>query len=393
MRDAEGQRPQAKEEGKPPLPAHPQEEKKGGPPTAGRGGRGQGTLQQGPKGGKEEVQVLTEELNRRGLAYVWGLMGLPGGLAHIMIDSGDLVGDVVSEEFAQQANLAGEPCRKEIETAAAASKMQIIGRCYPIKLRIAGIRTSFEIQPLIVRGMKNAVNLGQLFLSRHNAHLTFTEGKVSLQIGGSEVYLEEKGYSGLDGRADSTPAAAGSYDRVPPGGREDRDQGRAEARESTRPVLFSPQERERQVVVEQPRARGWGSDRIPPGGREGRDQGPAEAREGAWTALLSPQERERLLGWPRVRGRGSPSHLRRSISEADCVICPLEGAPTERREHGQERRGDWDPRRERAEENRRRERERSRERLRVARGRGPGWPCLAEREAAARQRRVVPRRG
>ena len=27
----------------------------------------------------------------------------------------------------------------------------------------------------------------------------------------------------------------------------------------------------------------------------------------------------------------------------------------------------------------------------AARGRGPGWPCLAEREAAARQRRVVPR--
>ena len=40
---------------------------------------------------------------------------------------------------------------------------------------------------------ENAVNLGQLFLSPNSAHLTFTEGKVSLQIGGSEVYLEEKG--------------------------------------------------------------------------------------------------------------------------------------------------------------------------------------------------------
>ena len=40
--------------------------------------------------------MLTEELNRRGLAYVWGLMGLPGSLARIMIDSGNLVGDVVS---------------------------------------------------------------------------------------------------------------------------------------------------------------------------------------------------------------------------------------------------------------------------------------------------------
>ena len=67
--------------------------------------------------------MLTEELNRRGLAYVWGLMGLPGGLACIMIDSGNLVGDVVSEEIARQANLAGKPCQKEIETTAAEGKM------------------------------------------------------------------------------------------------------------------------------------------------------------------------------------------------------------------------------------------------------------------------------
>ena len=102
--------------------------------------------------------MLTEELNRRGLAYVWGLMGLPGWLARIMIDSGNLVGDVVSEEFARQANLAGEPCQKEIETAAAAGKMQIIGRCYPVKLRIAGIGAPFEIQPWVVRGMKTTLS-------------------------------------------------------------------------------------------------------------------------------------------------------------------------------------------------------------------------------------------
>ena len=97
-----------------PCWVHQPEEKKGGLPAAGRGGRGQGAPQQGPKGGEEEVQVLTEELNRRGLAYVWGLMGLPGGLACIMIDSGNLVGDVVSEEFAQQANLAGESGRRTL---------------------------------------------------------------------------------------------------------------------------------------------------------------------------------------------------------------------------------------------------------------------------------------
>ena len=189
--------------------------------------------------------MLTKELNNRGLAYVWGLMGLPGSLARIMIDSGNLVGDVVSEDFAWQANLAGEACRKEIETTATASKMQIIRRCYPVKLGIAGIGTSFDIQPWIAQGMKNAVNLGQQFLSRNEAQLTFTEGKVSLRVGGGEVYLEEKGYSRIDGRADEAPAAAGSWDRVP-----------------------------------------------------------QEEREGTWTALLPPRERQRLLGrQPRVDSR------------------------------------------------------------------------------------------
>ena len=61
-----------------------------------------------PEGENGGVQVLTEELNRRGLANVWGLIGVPGHLARIMIDSGNLVGDVVSEEFACQANLGGE---------------------------------------------------------------------------------------------------------------------------------------------------------------------------------------------------------------------------------------------------------------------------------------------
>ena len=156
-----------------------------------------------------------------------------------------------SGEFARQANLASEACQKEIETAAAVSKMQIIGRCYPVQLRIAGIGTSFNVQPWIARGMKNAVNLGQQFLSRNAAQLTFAEGKVSLRIGGGKVCLEEKGYSGIDGRADEAPAAAGSWDRVP-----------------------------------------------------------LEERAGTWTALLPPREREWLLGrQPRVNSRRGPSHI------------------------------------------------------------------------------------
>ena len=100
---------------------------------------------------------------------------------------------------------------------------------------------------------------------------------MSLRIGGGEVYLEEKGYSGIDGRADAAPAAAaqaaGSWDGVPP-----------------------------------------------------------EEREGAWTALLPPRERERLLGRPpRVHGQGSLSHIWWPLSDSDCVICPLEEVSSHRR--------------------------------------------------------------
>ena len=66
--------------------------------------------------------------------------------------------------------------------------MQIIGRCHPVKLRIAGIETSFEIQPWIVRGMKKVVNLGQQFSSCNGAQLTFTKRQVALRVGGGEVH-------------------------------------------------------------------------------------------------------------------------------------------------------------------------------------------------------------
>ena len=87
------------------------------------------------------------------------------------------------------------------------------------------------------------------------------------------MYLKEKGYSGIDGQADKAPAAAGSWDWVPP-----------------------------------------------------------EERAGTWTALLPPRERERLLGRQlRVNNRRGPSHIRRPLSDSDCVICPLEEVSRHRR--------------------------------------------------------------
>ena len=202
---------------------------------------------------------------------------------------------MVSEEFARQANLAGEPCQKDIETAAAAGKMQIIGRCYPIRLRIAGIGTPFEIQPWIVRGMKNAVNLGQLFLSRNNAHLTFMEGKVSLQIGGGEVYLEEKGYSGIDGRVDEVPAAAGSWERAWTALLSHRERERLLGRQP-RVVICPLEEASRHRHPETERGSHLGGR---PG--EGPQTGMATGQEEPWTEI-HPRWKEPPLGGGRAAG-------------------------------------------------------------------------------------------
>ena len=86
------------------------------------------------------------------------------------------------------------------------------------------------------------------------------------------MHLEEKGYSRINGRADEAPAVTRFWDRVPP-----------------------------------------------------------EERAGPWT-VLPPWERERLLGrQPRVHSRGSPSHIRRPLSDSDCVICPLEEVSSHQR--------------------------------------------------------------
>ena len=77
------------------------------------------------------------------------------------IDSGNLVGDIVSEEFACWVGMSGEPCRRKVETAATVRMLLIVRQCKPVSLKITGIETEFEIHPWVARGMKNPINLGR----------------------------------------------------------------------------------------------------------------------------------------------------------------------------------------------------------------------------------------
>ena len=108
-----------------------------------------------------------------------------------MIDSGNTVGDLVSEEFAERLGLEGDDIRDHIAvpTAAAATTLLVVKRCRGVTARLAGIAGEFTIQPLVVRGLTHPVNLGQHFLGRHWCSLDFATGCTQLGVWGQSVQL------------------------------------------------------------------------------------------------------------------------------------------------------------------------------------------------------------
>ena len=122
----------------------------------------------------------------------------------IMIDSGNTVGDLVSEEFAGRLGLEGDKVRDHIPvpTAATATTVLVVKRCQEITTRYAGIEGEFTIRPLVVRGLTHLVNLGQHFLGRHWCSLDFAAGCTQLGVWGQSVQLMGR----LTGRA---PGAKG----------------------------------------------------------------------------------------------------------------------------------------------------------------------------------------
>ena len=128
---------------------------------------------------------------RPGPAYVWGRLGTRAEYVKIMIDSGNTVGDLVSEEFAERLGLEGDDIQDHIAvpTAAAATTLLVVKKCRGVTTRLAGIAGEFTIRPLVVRGLTHPVNLGQHFLGRHWCSLDFATGCTQLGVWGQSVQL------------------------------------------------------------------------------------------------------------------------------------------------------------------------------------------------------------
>ena len=88
------------------------------------------------------VHMLAATGNLRpGPAYVWGQLGGRAEYVKIMIDSGNTVGDLVSEEFARRLGLEGDEVRDHIAvpTAATATTVLVVRRCPEMTAQLEGI--------------------------------------------------------------------------------------------------------------------------------------------------------------------------------------------------------------------------------------------------------------
>ena len=121
---------------------------------------------------------------RLGPAYVSGCLGARAEYVKIMIDSGNTVGDLVSEEFTERLGLDGDDVQDHIAVPTAATALLVVKKCRGVTTRLAGIAGEFTIRLLVVRGLTHPVNLGQHFLGPHWCSLDFAAGCTQLGVRG-----------------------------------------------------------------------------------------------------------------------------------------------------------------------------------------------------------------
>ena len=121
------------------------------------------------------VHMMATAMGRPGPAYWWGFIGPPKTFTRVMIDSGNTVGALVSEEFAEELGLVGETFTGEIEvpTAAAANMLQVVWQCNRLQIQLARVEGEFQIHPLVVSRLTHPVNLGHHFLGQYWGSLDF----------------------------------------------------------------------------------------------------------------------------------------------------------------------------------------------------------------------------
>ncbi len=107
-----------------------------------------------------------------------------------MIDSGNLFGDLISEDFAKLLHLPITGHSKTVGTASTNGSVTILGKTKPFKLFLEGISEAVKVHPYVVKNLSHPLNLGQSFLRANNADMSFREKGVQLRIKSSSTMLD-----------------------------------------------------------------------------------------------------------------------------------------------------------------------------------------------------------
>ena len=84
------------------------------------------------------------------LAYIRGKFKSKAVIIKILIDSGNLCSDLISEKLAKQLDLhINETEKRTVGTAAKDGKIQILGRAKPMLIYLEGLKYPVIIDPLI----------------------------------------------------------------------------------------------------------------------------------------------------------------------------------------------------------------------------------------------------
>ena len=113
-------------------------------------------------------------------------------LVKALIDSGNLCADLISEELSNTLKLKIKPTTKEVGTAAASGSIKIVGRAPKLRIFIENIKKTIIVKPYVVRDLAHPMNLGQSFLRRNKAKLSFEQNGALLEIQGEATKLQHR---------------------------------------------------------------------------------------------------------------------------------------------------------------------------------------------------------
>ncbi len=92
----------------------------------------------------------------------------------MLIDRGNLVYNLVLEEFAKLAQIQYQHLQRKVGTAAKGRSVSIVRKCPPVKIFLEDIPQPITIELFVVRDLSHPLNVGRNFLGRYQGKLEFS---------------------------------------------------------------------------------------------------------------------------------------------------------------------------------------------------------------------------